>query len=136
MHIVSYQIKEVILLTLMFTDLPNVTMTASKTTLTEGRDSLTLNCEVDSNPPATIKWFKNIETEDFEEVGSGTELVISPISRHNAGTYTCLATNIIGESPRTQRDSLSRQYERTRRSLFIDVQCKYISATIPWVPLL
>ena len=99
-------------------------MTASKTTLTEGRDSLTLNCEVDANPPATIKWFKNLETENFEEVGSGTELVISPISRHNSGTYTCIATNIIGESPRTQRDLLSRQHTRARRSLFIDVQCK------------
>ena len=99
-------------------------MTASKTTLTEGRDSLTLNCEVDANPPATIKWFKNLETENVEEVGSGEELVISPISRHNSGTYTCIATNIIGDSPRTQRDLLSSQYSRARRSLVIDVQCK------------
>ena len=99
-------------------------MTASKTTLTEGRDSLTLNCEVDSNPPATIKWIKDIDTEKSEEVGEGTELVISPISRHNSGTYTCIATNIIGESPRMQRDLLGGRSNRARRSLFIDVQCK------------
>ena len=99
-------------------------MTASQTTLTEGQDSLTLNCEVDSNPPATITWFKDLETENFEKVGSGKELIISTINRFNTGTYTCIATNLLGESPRTQRDFVDTKSMKLRRSLFIDVQCK------------
>ena len=50
-------------------DAPIVTIKASQTTVTEGRDSLLLECEVDANPPASIKWVKNLNLEDEEILG-------------------------------------------------------------------
>ena len=44
-------------------------MKASKTTVTEGQDSLLLTCEVDANPPATIEWIKNLNTDNEEVIG-------------------------------------------------------------------
>ena len=44
-------------------------MKASKTTVTEGQDSLLLTCEVDANPPATIEWIKNLNTDQEEVIG-------------------------------------------------------------------
>ena len=35
---------------------PNVTISATATTLVEGRDPLSLDCKVDSNPEPTISW--------------------------------------------------------------------------------
>ena len=35
---------------------PNVTISATATTLVEGRDALSLDCKVDSNPEPTISW--------------------------------------------------------------------------------
>lgn len=77
---------------------PNVTMTASQTTVTEGEDSLILTCEVDANPPATVKWIKNLNLPDEEEIGLGPMISISTVRRGNAGTYNCVATNIVGTS--------------------------------------
>ena len=53
----------------LFLDAPIVTITASKTTVTEGQDSLLLECQVDANPPATIQWVKNLNLEDEEVIG-------------------------------------------------------------------
>ena len=65
-------------------DAPNVTMTASQTTVTEGEDSLILTCEVtfiiisvryhcntkvDANPAATVKWIKNLNLPGEEVIG-------------------------------------------------------------------
>ena len=61
----------------MFADAPNVTMSASQTTLTELKDSLTLNCAVDANPAASITWYKDLEKPDqAEEVGTGPSINI------------------------------------------------------------
>ena len=54
------------------TDAPIVEIEASKTTVTEGQDSLLLTCEVDANPPATIEWIKNLNTDDEEVIGRNT----------------------------------------------------------------
>ena len=48
-------------------------MKASKTTVTEGQDSLLLTCEVDANPPATIEWIKNLSTDDEEVIGKDND---------------------------------------------------------------
>ena len=52
-------------------------MSASQTTLTELKDSLTLNCAVDANPAASITWYKDLEKPDqAEEVGTGPSINI------------------------------------------------------------
>lgn len=45
-----------------------------------------------------------------DEVGLGRAFEISTVNRHDAGTYTCLATNSLGES--------------MAKDVAIDVQCK------------
>ena len=45
-----------------------------------------------------------------DEVGLGRAFEISTVNRHDAGTYTCLATNALGES--------------MAKDVAIDVQCK------------
>ena len=98
-------------------DAPNVTMTASQTTVTEGEDSLILTCEVtlawpsssqsvsfcsnmkvDANPAATVKWIKNLNLPGEEVIGLGPMISISTVRRGNAGTYNCVATNSVGTS--------------------------------------
>ena len=94
-------------------DAPNVTMSASQTTVTEGEDSLQLLCEVslsfpptvprsavqvDANPPAKVKWIKNLNLPSEEVIGLGPTIEISTVRRGNAGTYNCVATNIVGTS--------------------------------------
>ena len=97
-----------------------MTITASSSApLVEGRDSLTLDCDVDSNPTPSIAWFKDLTdgsgngpTEEREpnELGSDRQFSISTVSRHDAGTYTCIATNLLGDS--------------MQKDIYIDVQCK------------
>jgi len=77
---------------------PIVQVSASKTTVTEGQDSLQLTCEVDANPPATIEWIKNLNTDQEEVIGTGSTIRISTVRRGNAGTYNCVATNSVGTS--------------------------------------
>ena len=78
---------------------------------------------MDANPPPSITWFKDVKKEaentiqSLQEIGSGRELTIDTVSRHDAGTYTCIATNLIGES--------------AKRDILIDVQCK--SKSKEWV---
>ena len=50
----------------MFSVIPNVTITPTAPApapLIEGRDSLVLDCEVDSNPLPSISWYKDIQTD-------------------------------------------------------------------------
>ena len=50
----------------MFSVIPNVTITPTAPApapLIEGRDSLVLDCEVDSNPLPAISWYKDIQTD-------------------------------------------------------------------------
>ncbi|XP_040581956.1 irregular chiasm C-roughest protein isoform X1 [Lepeophtheirus salmonis] len=63
--------------------------------LEEGKDSITLSCKADSNPPSQIQWVK----EGFEGVFSkDSELRFSPVTRHTAGLYSCIAQNSLGLS--------------------------------------
>ena len=85
--------------------------------LIEGRDTLALDCDVDGNPPPSITWYKDVQkksensVQSLQEIGTGREFTIDTVSRHDAGTYTCIATNLIGES--------------AKKDIFIDVQCKF-----------
>uniref|UniRef100_A0A8C2BID6 Ig-like domain-containing protein n=1 Tax=Cyprinus carpio TaxID=7962 RepID=A0A8C2BID6_CYPCA len=56
------------------------------------RDSVTLSCSSDSNPPAEINWFKG---RTF--VGSGRIYSISNISSDHSGEYKCKSRNKHGE---------------------------------------
>ena len=63
--------------------------------LVDEKDDATLRCIVDSNPPATISWRK----EGLKDVFSpDKEIVFSPVTRHSAGLYSCVAENALGLS--------------------------------------
>ena len=76
---------------------PNVTVTSSASgPVVEDEDSVSLNCEVDSNPESEIAWRK----EGNRRVLSSSPLLdLGVVSRTDIGTYTCTATNQLGSSP-------------------------------------
>ena len=85
------------LLTFLSLDPPNVTVTSSSTDpVVEGDDSVSLKCEVDANPEAEITWRKD---GDRRVLGNFPVLDIGVVSRTDTGTYSCTATNELGESP-------------------------------------
>ena len=66
--------------------------------LEEERDSVTLRCLANSNPPPKVWWQKEGINGIFNPDG---EIVISPITRNSAGTYKCMAENALGLSEPT-----------------------------------
>lgn len=61
--------------------------------LEEGKDSVSLRCVAESNPPPKVWWQK----EGVSGVFSPEEqVIISPVTRHSAGTYKCMAENSLG----------------------------------------
>jgi hypothetical protein len=101
--------------------------------LEDQKDDATLRCIVDSNPPATITWRK----EGLKEVFSpDKEIVFSPVTRHSAGLYSCVAQNPLGMSKPAYVDldvkcksSFARSGFESRRSMTIKLCCcvKYFS---------
>ena len=79
-----------------------MTVTASTyDPVVEGKDSVSLFCEVDSNPESTVQWTKD---GLVDVVGEERELSITPVNRHDTGTYFCVATNQLGPSTPQQVD--------------------------------
>ena len=64
--------------------------------MVEGEDSVSLKCEVDANPEAEITWRKD---GDRRVLGNFPVLDIGVVSRTDTGSYSCVATNDLGESP-------------------------------------
>ena len=63
--------------------------------LEEGKDSVSLRCIAESNPPPKVWWHK----EGVNGVFSPEEqIIISPVTRDSAGTYKCVAENALGLS--------------------------------------
>ncbi len=57
-------------------------------------DSVTLNCNSDSNPPAlNFSWFKENQSS---AVGSGQSFIISSFNSRHSGRYYCEAQNQYG----------------------------------------
>ena len=71
---------------------------------------------MEANPEPSISWYKDINLESggvprLQEIGQGPQYRVDTVSRHDAGLYTCIASNIIGESD--------------RGDFAIDVHCEY-----------
>lgn len=63
--------------------------------LEDKKDSVTLKCEADANPPATVVWRKKGLMGVY---GPHAVIEISPVSITQHGTLTCEASNAIGQS--------------------------------------
>ena len=75
-------------------DPPNVTATSSLSgPATVGEDIVTLTCEVEANPPASIIWRKD---GSLKVLGNSSQLVLDPVTVSDGGNYTCLASNELG----------------------------------------
>jgi len=64
-----------------------------------------LDCDVDANPEPSIAWYKDVQTDGsgvprLQEISRGPQLKVDVVNRHDAGLYSCVATNIVGESGR------------------------------------
>ena len=81
---------------IIFLDPPYViTETTSLINLEEEKDSVTMKCMSESNPPSKVWW----EKEGVNGVFSpDREITISPVTRSTAGTYKCVAQNALGLS--------------------------------------
>ncbi|KAG7206458.1 hypothetical protein KM043_003809 [Ampulex compressa] len=81
--------------------------------LEDSASFMSLKCLADSNPIATVKWFKDsvpintmsdaVSMMQNRTLSNGTisssELRFEPVKKNDAGLYSCKAVNIIGESP-------------------------------------
>lgn len=76
--------------------------------LEEGK-TLTLTCQTDANPPATVVWQRS-GSHDISS--SSDKLQFISIKRYDSGTYTCTARNSVGNS--------------RPESVTLDVKCKYL----------
>ena len=54
-------------------------------------------CHADSEPPATITWSK---TDNSENLAYGEQFQIFNASKHDGGTYICIARNYLGSDSR------------------------------------
>ena len=54
---------------------------------------MTLTCNVEANPSATIIWRK---VGSLKLLSNTTELVFDPVTVEDGGNYTCLASNELG----------------------------------------
>ncbi|XP_014233333.1 kin of IRRE-like protein 3 [Trichogramma pretiosum] len=79
--------------------------------LEDSASFVSLRCVANSNPPATIKWFKDgspilmssghvqqIDGSQANATLAESEVRFEPIKAEDAGLYSCRAVNIIGES--------------------------------------
>ena len=79
-----------------FADPPYVvTESTSLSNLEEEKDSVTMRCMAESNPPAKVWWEKEGVNGIFSP---DKEITISPVTRTTAGTYKCVAQNALGMS--------------------------------------
>ena len=80
----------------LFADSPYVvTESTSLSNLEEEKDSVTMRCMAESNPPAKVWWEKEGVNGIFSP---DKEITISPVTRTTAGTYKCVAQNALGMS--------------------------------------
>ncbi len=78
-------------------------------------DSVTLNCNSDSNPPAlNFSWFKENQSS---AVGSGQSFIISSFNSSHSGRYYCEAQNQYG-SQRSASVSVSIKGIHYKQTLF------------------
>jgi hypothetical protein len=73
----------------------NLPTEGNRLLLAEG-DSVTLTCEAESNPPASLRWHRVGRTPEFQ--GSASSLPLGPANRGTAGSYQCTAENELGLS--------------------------------------
>ncbi|KAK5983337.1 Immunoglobulin I-set domain protein [Trichostrongylus colubriformis] len=69
-------------------------------------ESVQLVCEVSGNPPPSIEWSRGDQpimnnTDDVYITNKGAYLTIAHLETHNAGNYTCIATNGAGNAEST-----------------------------------
>lgn len=87
----------------VFTPGPPVIDRADNVDIVHGQSAI-LNCEALANPPARIGWFSNNKTfgenstsDDRPTVLSNGSLYIRQPDPNDAGNYTCVAINEIGQ---------------------------------------
>ena len=90
--------------TLLFT-VPSFIQPLQNKTTEEG-GNVTVSCNASGTPPLMVSWIKVDGGERF----NGSELVLTNISRSQAGEYRCEASNECGNASQTAR---------------IEVPCKY-----------
>lgn len=92
--------------------------TSSPNPLTEGQ-SVTLSCEVESNPPARVTW-RRLGAAGSSLVGSNPTLILDPVRREDAGTYHCSAENELGLSkPQTVSVEVHCEYPTLSHSNYL-----------------
>lgn len=72
---------------IFFIDSPEFKSFPPPYTLVRLGDTLSLTCEVNSNPPANILWTKN-----GEFIGGGSNYQISEVRENDYGVYACIGT--------------------------------------------
>ena len=85
------------------TDAPAVNTTLSSPQRIPRGSTLTLFCNYESVPSPNVTWLLNsspLSSMDprITSTESRSELVLGPLEENEGGTYTCSASNIIGDS--------------------------------------
>ncbi|CAD5230519.1 unnamed protein product [Bursaphelenchus okinawaensis] len=64
-------------------------------------DTVTLDCEVESEPPADRTWYFNDVEIPYPKVNEYGALILESVDENNRGTYKCVAQNDIGQDERS-----------------------------------
>lgn len=91
------------------TDAPRSVWVNASSEVMEG-SSVTLHCEVDSNPPARIAWMFG-DQELLWDTASNVSLMLDDVTPANEGIYTCVGDN---------------GYGIMNTSLYLAVKCKFL----------
>jgi len=87
-----------------------VQQSCADVTAAEG-DDVTLECHVTGNPAPTVVWYRKSVL-----AGEGEHLRVENASRHETGSYQCVADNGVGQTARC-RASLTVECETFHRHL-------------------
>uniref|UniRef100_A0AAY5KEU8 Ig-like domain-containing protein n=1 Tax=Esox lucius TaxID=8010 RepID=A0AAY5KEU8_ESOLU len=79
-------------------DKPNISVTPEGSSEIKEGDNLSLRCQAEGNPTPSYQWVVPQAGPTSNTRAEGSVVNVTHIARSQAGNYTCIATNEVGNS--------------------------------------